>query len=58
MKLNAHLKTIKSFFDGNEGYNKIRFAKKYVELSKLNFFSDCREMKWINDLKKRINNWA
>lgn len=49
-------KTIKAFFDDNEGYNKIRFAKRYVELSQLNFFSDYREMKWINDLKKRINN--
>jgi len=49
-------KTIKEFFDENKGYNKIRFARKYVELSKLNFFSDCKEIKWINDLKKRINN--
>ena len=49
-------KTIKAFFNDKEGYNKIRFARKYVELSKLNFFSDCREIKWINELKKRINN--
>lgn len=49
-------KVIKDFFDDNEGYNKIRFAKKYVELFRLNFFSDCREMIWTNVLKKRINN--
>ncbi len=45
---------IKSFFDGNGGYNKIRFAKKYVELSKVEFFSDCKEILWVNDIKKRL----
>ena len=48
-------KTIKMFFDDNDGYNKIRFAKKYVELSKIDFFKSQTEMKWITDLKKRIN---
>ena len=49
-------KTIKGFFDDNEGYNKIRFAKKYVELLKVDFFKDIKPLKWIEEIKKRINN--
>ena len=48
-------KIIKSFFDENEGYNKIRFAKKYVELLKVDFFKELNPLKWTVDIKKRIN---
>ena len=51
-------KTIKAFFDDNEGYNKIRFAKKYVELLKVDFFKDLKALKWTGEIKKRINNQA
>lgn len=49
-------KTIKAFFDGNEGYNKIRFAKRYVELLKVNLFKELKPLKWTDEIKKRINN--
>ena len=49
-------KTIKAFFDDNEGYNKIRFAKKYVELLKVAFFKELKPLKWTDEIKKRINN--
>ena len=49
-------KTIKTFFDDNEGYNKIRFAKKYVELLKVPFFKQLKPLKWTEEIKKRINN--
>lgn len=49
-------KTIKAFFDDNEGYNKIRFAKKYVELLKVIFFKELKPLKWTGEIKKRINN--
>lgn len=48
-------KTIKAFFDDNEGYNKIRFAKKYVEFLKVPFFKELKHLKWISEIKKRIN---
>ena len=47
-------KSIKDFFDGNEGFNKVRFAKKYTEISKQNFYSDIESLNWINNIKKRI----
>lgn len=47
-------KSIKDFFDGNEGYNKIRFAKKYIEISKQPFFNNIEDMTWIKNIKKRI----
>ncbi|WP_310558991.1 hypothetical protein [Flavobacterium sp.] len=47
-------KSIKEFFDGNEGFNKVRFAKKYTEISKQNFYSDVESLNWINNIKKRI----
>ena len=49
-------KTIKGFFDDNEGYNKIRFAKKYIEILKVDLFKDIKPLKWIEEIKKRINN--
>ncbi len=49
-------KTIKDFFDGNEGYNKIRFAKKYNEIAQQPFFEILPELEWITNLKKRLNN--
>lgn len=53
---NSERKTIKTFFDDHEGFNKIRFAKKYIELLKNDFFKDLSPLKWTNDIKKRINN--
>lgn len=47
-------KSIKDFFNGNEGYNKILFAKKYIEISKQPFFNDIEDMTWIKNIKKRI----
>jgi predicted ATPase len=47
-------KSIKDFFNGNEGYNKIRFAKKYIEISKQLFFKDLEDLDWIKSIKKRI----
>jgi ATPase involved in DNA repair len=48
-------KVIKDFFDGNEGYNKIRFAKKYIEIWDKPFFARIPESKWITSIKRRIN---
>jgi predicted ATP-dependent endonuclease of OLD family len=45
---------IKSFFDDNEGFNKILFAKKYVELAKKPFFKDRNKLEWIEDIKKKL----
>ncbi len=49
---------IKDFFDDKEGYNKILFAKKYVEISKQEFYKslDLKELNWISTIKSRINN--
>ncbi|PKQ64830.1 hypothetical protein BZG02_02980 [Labilibaculum filiforme] len=49
-------KTIKDFFDDHLGYNKIRFAKKYVEIMKKPFYQQEIDLQWINTLKKIINN--
>jgi len=46
---------IKAFFDDNQGYNKIRFAEKYTEISKSQFFKNEPEMEWINNIRKLIN---
>lgn len=47
---------IKVFFDGNEGYNKIRFAKKYIELIQNAFFDNYQDIDWINEIKKKLYN--
>ncbi|WP_068471943.1 AAA family ATPase [Saccharicrinis aurantiacus] len=46
---------IKSFFADNEGYNKIRFAEKYIEIAQKPFFENEPEMDWIGKIKKLIN---
>lgn len=46
---------IKTFFDGNEGYNKIRFAEKYTEITKTPFFKNEIKMEWIKTIKTLIN---
>lgn len=45
---------IKDFFDGREGYNKIRFAKKYVEIVNKPFFWEKQHPDWIINLQSRI----
>ncbi|MCK0144321.1 ATP-binding protein [Arenibacter sp. F26102] len=46
---------IKDFFNDNEGYNKIRFAEKYIEIYQTPFFKNETEMDWISKIKKIIN---
>ena len=46
---------IKAFFDDNQGYNKIRFAEKYTEISKSQFFENEPKMEWIENIRKLIN---
>ncbi len=46
---------IKSFFDDNEGYNKILFAEKYVEIAQKPLFENEPEMEWIQKIKKLIS---
>ncbi|MCD8416074.1 AAA family ATPase [Tenacibaculum piscium] len=45
---------IKNFFDNNEGFNKIRFARKYVELLKTPFYKDLDSLNWIENIKTRL----
>lgn len=45
---------IKSFFDDHEGFNKILFAKKYVELSQKPFFNEHNSLEWIEDIKMKL----
>lgn len=46
--------TIKSFFDDNEGFNKILFAKKYVELAEKPFFKEFNKLDWIEEIKIKL----
>lgn len=46
--------TIKSFFDDNEGFNKILFAKKYVELAEKPFFKELNKLDWIEEIKVKL----
>ncbi|WP_417369121.1 AAA family ATPase [Gelidibacter japonicus] len=46
---------IKAFFDDKQGYNKIRFAEKYSEISKTPFFGNEHQMEWIENIRKLIN---
>lgn len=46
---------IKAFFDDNEGYNKIRFAEKYIEILQKPLFQNEPEMEWILKIKKILN---
>lgn len=45
---------VKLFFDDNEGFNKIIFAKKYIELIDKPFFKDRKKLQWIEDIKKKL----
>lgn len=45
---------IKSFFDDKEGFNKILFAKKYIELAKKPFFKNRESLDWIEEIKKKL----
>lgn len=47
-------KLIKDFFDDNEGYNKILFAKKYVELANKPFFKNILQLEWISEIKEKL----
>ncbi len=46
---------IKDFFDDKEGFNKILFARKYVEIFNKPLFKDISDMKWIEKIKNQIN---
>lgn len=50
----SDIKLIKDFFDGNNGYNKILFARKYVELRRSEKFASLPDLRWISELKKRF----
>lgn len=45
---------IKDFFDDKEGFNKILFARKYVEIINKPLFKDYSDMEWIEKIKTRI----
>ena len=45
---------IKSFFDDNDGFNKILFAKKYVKLAEKPFFKSQNNLEWIEEIKKKL----
>lgn len=45
---------IKEFFNDKEGYNKIKFAEKYIEIAQSQFFKNDLEMEWIAKIKKII----
>lgn len=45
---------IKDFFDDNEGFNKILFAKKYVELLEKPFFKERNKLEWIEEVKVKL----
>lgn len=45
---------IKSFFDDKDGFNKILFAKKYIELAKKPFFKNRESLDWIEEIKKKL----
>ncbi|TDO96640.1 AAA family ATPase [Flavobacterium sp. 245] len=47
-------KVLKDFFDDKEGFNKILFAKKYIELAKQPFFTNRNNLDWIEEIKKKI----
>lgn len=45
---------VKGFFDGNEGFNKIKFAKKYIELIQKPFFEEERKLDWVEEIKSKL----
>ena len=46
-------KILKDFFDQDNGYRKIEFAKKYVEMAQNN---DTKSLDWIDEIKKWFKN--
>ena len=47
----SEVKIIKDFFDDNKGYNKVDFARKYVEISKRILFKNISALGWIQEIK-------
>lgn len=47
-------KIVKDFFDDNDGYNKLLFAKKYVEIASSPFYSNIENLEWIEEIKKKL----
>lgn len=47
--------TLKKFFDDKEGYNKILFARKYVECMQKPLFSAIEHPSWIEEIKALLN---
>lgn len=45
---------IRSFFDDKDGFNKILFAKKYIELADKPFFKNRESLEWIEEIKKKL----
>ena len=45
---------LKEFFDDKEGFNKILFAKKYVELAKKPFLNVGSNLEWVEEIKKKL----
>ena len=46
--------SIKDFFDDNEGFNKILFAKKYVELAEKPYLKEQKTLEWVEEIKKKL----
>lgn len=46
--------SIDFFFNDNDGYNKILFAKKYVELAQKPFFNELQRLEWVDVIKDKI----
>lgn len=47
-------KIIKDFFDDNEGYNKLSFAKKYIEIASKPIFVNHNQLDWIEEIKSKL----
>lgn len=47
-------KIVKDFFDDNEGYNKLLFAKKYIEIANSKFFAKQNTLDWIDEIKVKL----
>lgn len=46
--------SIDFFLNDNDGYNKILFAKKYVELAQKPFFNELQGLEWVDEIKDKI----
>jgi len=47
-------KIVKDFFDDKEGYNKLLFAKKYVEIASKPIFESYKSLEWIDEIKVKL----